>query len=298
VIAAAIIGALPVMSAASAANANDSGVETSEWTRPLLARMANLSFSVEPGDPPASETKPLTIATDRPGFGDSTSIAPLRHLQLETGYTFTFRSRDGVETQTHNGPEALARIGLMDDRLELRLGTSGYVWSRSDNAAGGGFESVEGFSDIYAGFKLKLIDQDGLVPRLAFEAITTVGTGSRSVSNRDLEPTIKLIGSWDLGSSFTLTSNAVAIYATASGERFVQGAGSVSLSYAATDSLSVFAEYFVIGPRSKGTDAAHSVDFGGAYLLNNRVQIDARMGFGLNQEADNVFVGVGISFLF
>lgn len=56
-------------------------------------------------------------------------------------------------------------------------------------------ESVVGFSDLYAGFKLTLIDQDGLVPRLPFEAISTVGTRSRGISNRDVEPTIKLIGS-------------------------------------------------------------------------------------------------------
>ena len=34
------------------------------------------------------------------------------HFQLETGYTFTFRNRDGIETQTHNAPEILARIPL------------------------------------------------------------------------------------------------------------------------------------------------------------------------------------------
>jgi hypothetical protein len=257
-----------------------------------------LSFSAQPVEQPAPEVKPLTISTDRPGFSDGSGIAALWHLQVETGYTFTFRNRDGVESQTHNGPEVLARMGIIEDRLEIRLGTSGYVWSRSNTAAGGSFDSVEGFSDLYAGFKLKLCDQEGAIPRLAFEAVTTVGTGSRDISNRDLEPTLKLIGSWDLGSGFALTSNAVITYATASGQRFVQGAGSASVSYAATDSLSLFAEYFVVGPRSKGTNAAHSMDFGGAYLLNNRVQLDARVGFGLNREADNVFAGVGISFLF
>ncbi len=261
---------------------------------------ADATLTFQPSEPPAipAEPKPLTISPDRPGFSDGAGIAPTGHLLLETGYTFTFRNRDGVETHTHNAPELLARVGLIEDRLELRIGTSGYVWSRSNTGSAGEFESTEGFSDLYVGFKLKALDQDGFVPRLVFEAVTTVGTGSRSVSNRDLEPTIKLIGSWDLGSGFSLTSNLGMTYATSGSQRFIQGLASASLSYSISDRLSVFGEYFVVGPHTKGTDAAHSMDFGGAFLLNNRIQLDARIGVGLNREADNFFTGAGISFLF
>ncbi len=73
---------------------------------------------------------------------------------------------------------------------------------------------------------------------------------------------------------------------------------SVYLSFPIADRLSGFAEYYVIGPNSKGGDAAHYIDLGGVYLLDDRVQLDARVGFGLNQEADNVFAGCGVSFLF
>ncbi len=240
----------------------------------------------------------LTIATDRPGFGDTTTIAPVGHLQLELGYTYTFRDRDGVESQTHNAPEILARVGLITDRLELRVSTSGYVWSRSDDGSGSGFVSSEGFSDISVGARLKLTDQSGLFPRLALGASTTIGVGSRAVSNRDLEPTVRMIGSWDLGCCFSLTANAGVTYASSGGQRFTQGFGSASLGYAVNDRLSLFFEYFVVGPRTKGADAAHSIDFGGALLLNKRIQLDARMGIGLNQEADNLFAGTGLSVLF
>jgi hypothetical protein len=190
----------------------------------------------------------------------------------------------------------LWRYGIIDDRLELRLGTSGYVYSRSDS--GSGFETTDGFSDIAPAVKLKLWDQDGYLPRMCVEALTTVGLGSKGISNRDVEPTIKLIGSWDLGSGFGLTWNAVASYATTNGDRFIQGAGSASLGYSLDDTTSLFFEYFVIGPNTKGSDAAHYTDFGGAHLITNRVQFDARVGFGLNREASNVFAGAGLSFLF
>ena len=34
------------------------------------------------------------------------------------------------------------------------------------------------------------------------------------------------------------------------------------------------------------------------YLLTPRIQLDARVGFGLNNEADDLFAGVGLSVLF
>lgn len=252
---------------------------------------------------PASTT--LTIATDRPSFSDTAGIVPPGHLQLETGYTFTFRDRQGVETQRHNAPEVLARVGLVDDRLELRLSTSGYVWSRSDDGSGAGFTSAGGWSDVSVGLKLKLTDQDGALPRLALGAATTVGAGSQSASSRRAEPLVKLIWSYDLQkllgddfAGFGVYGNLNLGWPTSDGERFLQGAASICSTYAITDRLGVFAEYYAVFPATKGTGPAHSIDLGASYLLTPRVQLDARVGFGLSDRADNVFTGFGVSVLF
>jgi len=265
----------------------------------------HVSITLEPAVATEGEGAPLVISADRPGFSEGAGIVPTGHLQLETGYTFTFRNRDDVETQRHNAPELLARFGLLEDRLEVRLSTSGYVWSRTDDGSGAGFVSSEGFSDLALGVKVKLADQDGWLPRLALDAASTLGVGSDNISSQTAEPTLKLLWAYDLGRSFgdgwngiTLGGNAVIAWPTTDGDRFTQGQGSVYLSLPIADRVSGFAEYYVIGPNSKGGDAAHYVDFGGAYLLNNRTQLDARVGFGLNEEADNMFLGVGISILF
>lgn len=254
---------------------------------------------------PAAEPAALVISTDRPSFSDGTGIVPVGHLQLETGHTFTFRNRDDVETQRHNGPEILARVALIDDRFELRLSTSGYTWARSDDGTGAGFASTSGWSDVSLGFKLKMTDQEGWVPRLALGVQSTIGGGSDNISNQIAEPTIKLLWSYDMGQlmgdgwkGITLGGNANIAWPTTGGNRFTQGQGSVYLAFPIAGKLSGFAEYFVIGPNSKGTDAAHYVDVGGAYLLSDRIQFDCRFGFGLNEEADNANVGLGLSFLF
>lgn len=253
--------------------------------------------------PPALPTP--TISTDRPSFSDTASIAPVGRLQLETGYTFTFRDRDGVETQRHNGPELLARVGLIDDRFELRLSTAGYVWSRTDDGSGSGFAASHAWSDLSLGLKLKLTDQDGALPRLALGAATTVGAGSERTSSRRAEPICKLIWSYDLEKlagerlkGFGVYGNFNASWTTSDGDRYWQGAASICGTYAITDRWGVFAEYAIIFPASKGTGPSHSVDFGTTYLLTPQVQLDARVGFGLNNKADNLFAGAGVSFLF
>ncbi len=221
---------------------------------------------------------------------------PIGHFQLETGYTFTYRNRDDVETQTHNGPEILGRIPLLEDRLELQIGTSGYVWSRSDN--GSGFDSTDGLTDATVGLRMKVGDQQGWRPRIALQASTTTGLGTDGISNQDAEPTFKFIWSYDLGDGWGIYGNLGVAYPTTSVERFVQGQAGVCLSKTLTDKWSLFGEYYVFGPNSKGTDAAQYLDMGAAYLITPRIQLDGRVGIGLNHEANNVFTGFGISFLF
>ncbi len=243
------------------------------------------------------EDKPLVISTDRPSFDDTAGIVPKGHFQLETGYTFTLNNHSGVNTQTNNAPEILVRYTVLEDRLELRLSTSGYFWTRTDTA--GVSSTNEGFSDILPGFKLKLTDQEGWMPRLVFEGATTVGVGSDGISNQDVEPIGKLIWQYDLGKGWGVYGNFNIAYATTSGSgRFVQGQAGVCVTYAPTDKLSFYGEFFTFAPNAKGTSPAYYIDFGGAYLLTNRVQIDARAGFGMGRQSNNFFTGAGISVLF
>ncbi|MBX3390670.1 MAG: transporter [Phycisphaeraceae bacterium] len=267
---------------------------SADESAPPQAVPAPMNSALAQGE--VADAKPLVISTDRPSFCDTTGIVPQGHFQLETGYTFTLNNHSGVNSQTLNAPEILARYTFLDDRLELRLSTSGYVWSRT--SADGNTSTTNGFSDVLPGLKLKLTDQDGALPRLVFEAATTTGIGSDGISNQDIEPIFKLLWSYDLGKGWGIYGNFNVAYATTSGERFVQGQGGVCVTYAANDQLSFFGEYFLFGPNAKGTNSAQYLDFGAAYLLTNRVQLDVRAGVGLNHQSNNFFAGAGISFLF
>jgi hypothetical protein len=45
-------------------------------------------------------------------------------------------------------------------------------------------------------------------------------------------------------------------------------------------------------------DAAHNADLGLVQRVSRTVAVDAHVGFGLDDEADDFFAGAGISFLF
>lgn len=259
-----------------------------------LALPAHADEPTGPGG--SSVEKPLVISTDRPSFDDTAGIVPKGHLQLETGYTFTLNNHGGSDTQTNNGPEILARYTIIDDRFELRVSTSGYVWSQTTSA--GDSSTSEGFSDAMVGFKLKLTDQEQWIPRLVLEVATTVGAGSDGISNQDVEPIGKLIWQYDLGKGWGIYGNFNLAYAASSGERFLQGQGGVCVTCAATEKFSVYGEFFTFAPNAKGTAPAYYLDAGAAYLLTDRVQLDARVGFGLGRQSNNFFTGAGISFLF
>lgn len=246
---------------------------------------------------------PLVISADRPGFSETTGIVPSLHLQVESGWLYTYRDRGGVQSERNAIPELLVRIGLIDDRLEFRASTNGYIWTTVEDAAGRA--SDEGWSDVALGMKLKVCDQAGAVPRIAVDATATVGAGTDGISSEIAEPVVKFLWSYDLSKCLgegwtgaTLGGNANIAWPTANGDHFAQGQFSAFISFTPIERTSVFVEYFALAPSAPGEPTAHYIDFGGAWLVTDRVQLDARVGFGLNRSADNVFVGVGLSVLF
>jgi hypothetical protein len=268
----------------------------------LTAALALAACATGPGtgtvqEPAASELPP--ISPNRPTFSDGTSLVPLGHAQIETGYTFTQRDDPGVEATRHNAPEVVARYRLLET-LEARLLWGGYAWGETES--GGATSRAEGGTDPALGFVMPIVDQRDWVPAFAFEALTTLGAGSEEFSSGHADPTLKLL--WSYGGGHLpdwlgIGGNFNASWPTESGERYRQTAASLyAFVTPSGGDTSWFAEWYVISPYSKDSGSAHHADFGVVQRLNRTTAIDARLGFGLDDDADDFFAGVGISFLF
>ena len=240
---------------------------------PLLAAEPPLGFGV------AGFAEPLE--SDRPDFTEGTrSIAP-GHLQLEIGYTYT---RDSVgDSREHTLPEALLRAGLSQD-IELRLGVPGYVRAGADGV------TEEGLADSSVGLKVRLFE--GPVPVSIISALT-LPIGSSELSADGVEPEAKLCWAYDLAPTIGIAGNLNIAWPDP-GERFLEPSASLTIGTDLTEELGGYLEYFGFYPvDTDSEDETHYLNGGVTLALSDNMQLDARVGAGLNDDAADLFSGVG-----
>ena len=244
------------------------------------------------------------LATDRPDFTESTETVPWGRFQIEADYTFTYdrESRDRVRDHTVAG--FLLRMGIVED-FELRFGWGGYSVTQlnyDDQTRGGRTvgreEWVQGANDLSFGFKVKLFEQDGLRPHFSVIGEFSVPSGTRGFSSGDVDPAVLLVWAYDLSDRWSVGGNINFAVVSEEGDRFFQPATSVAVGYSIDDRWGAYMEYFGFYPNSEHTDCAHTINGGLTYLVTNNLQLDIRAGFGLNEEADDFFTGVGFSWRF
>jgi len=265
--------------------------------RPLAALCLAVSTPAvaQPEGPPVGglpllRPVPLTepLVTDRPDFTESTDAVPRGHIQIEGGYTFTYNDAAGVITRSHSAPELLLRVGLLND-VELRIAWPTYT--RLDMTG----PDADGLEDLVLGVKVKLVEQEGLVPHVGVIGEFTAPTGAGALTSDDVDPAVKLLWAYDVYDRVSVGGNVNFASLTENDDRFFQAAASLALGVAVTERVGAYVEYFGFYPVSDGGGDAHSVNGGVTFLVNNNLQFDARVGLGLNENADDFFTGVGFA---
>ena len=229
------------------------------------------------------------IETDRPTFSLSPNTIAKGRIQIETGYTFSFE-RASPDVHTHNFPETLVRIGLTE-RTEFRL-----EWPNLTFIDNG--RDVHGFNDLGLGFKVQVWQQQGLRPRLSFVGRLSIPTGDKNFSSDKLDPIFRTILTYTLNERVGLFGTVNIGSPTSQGTRFVQVSSSLGLSAALRDRLTGFVEYFGLYPRDVASGSANYLQTGVLYRLAYNLQLDARVGGGLNHGTDDFLTGAGISWRF
>lgn len=260
--------------------------------------LATLIYCTAAGAQPKPDRMDEPLVTDRPDFTESTETIPEGHLQIESGYTFTYNRQGGTRTTDHTAPEMLWRIGVTDN-VELRFGWSGYTFSDSlseTGALGGSRKrATQDASDLSLGLKVKLFEQEGWRPHFGIIAGVTVPSGVGGTTTGDVDPGIVFLWAYDLSDGTAIAGNFGVAVPTEDSHRFVQTTASLSYAFALTEKWGAYAEYFGIYPSSDSGHDAHFFNTGVTFLVNKDFQLDARVGLGLNEEAGDFFTGVGFS---
>jgi hypothetical protein len=233
---------------------------------------------------------PDPLDTDRPDFTEGTSTVPLGHYQLEGGYTFT---RFGEEDSSSLG-ELLLRIGA-GERMEARLGIGSYT--RIDTGVSGA-PTLSGYEDPTIGVKIRLTPEDTNLlppghPQLAILLATSVPVGSDDLTSDEWQPEGKLALGWDFTDRFSLGSTLIYGYPSDGDERFHQFAASLSAAYSLTDRLGAYLEGYGFNKESLDGSSTTYLNTGLTFGISNDLQVDVRVGAGLDDPSPNWFAGVG-----
>ena len=252
--------------------------------RTLLQWSYGTSFS---GGPDLS--KPLV--TDRPDFTEASSTVGRRVLQIESGYTYFYNNDGGSRLISHSYPEALFRYGILADWLELRFASN--LGTQQSNTI-----RESGAQDLYLGLKLGLTPQEGVLPEMALVPQMTVPTGDSAFTSGKTLPGLNWLYGWDVNDTLT-TAGSTQYNKRLDGqtsETYTEWAQSWTIGYSLADKLGAYTEWFALFPSSADTEKPqYYFDGGFTYQFTDNVQWDIRAGVGLNEAADDYFIGSGLS---
>ena len=225
-----------------------------------------------------------TITTDRPDFTEAASTVGFGVVQLEAGYTFT---KNG-SAENHQWGEPLTRVGMLTNWFEFRF--QGFPQSQRD--ASGNVSTT--YEDYYLGAKIGLTPQDGWLPEMAIIPQANVNVDDFSVGNVLLG--VNWIYSWDLTETTSIAGSTQVnrIEDDTVGE-LSEWAQSIAFGQSLTEEIGFYVEWFGLFPTNSSLQNAHSVNGGFTFLLTENVQFDIRGGLGLNDAADDYFIGTGFS---
>jgi hypothetical protein len=234
------------------------------------------------------------IVTDRPDFTEASVTVGRGVLQLESGYTYAFDDDGVTRVSTHSYPEALFRYGIFADWFELRL-------AQNIGGTDDGLLEQSGTEDLYLGFKIALTPQEGILPEMAIVPQMTVPTGDDAFTADRLLPGANWLYGWDIN-DFLSTAGSTQFNSSvddAAGEVYTEWAQSWTVGYSLSDRVGAYTEWFALFPHgADAVKAEHYFNGGFTYLLSNDIQWDIRAGVGLNDAADDYFVGMGLSLRF
>jgi hypothetical protein len=225
--------------------------------------------------------------TDRPGYSFGTATVPLGGAQLEVGYTNT---RSGSVTYQTLG-EGLLRIGA-GPNTELRLFTNSYALRDENNL------TTRGIEDSKIGIKQRLFAGSGsglAGSSVALLAGTSMSTGADGFGAGGWQPEAILAAVFPLSAKFSLVPNIGDTYAKIGDVRRHRVLGSLAAWYTVSPKFSGFAEYGGSQLTSDASSRLHYIDGGFAIVPLPALQLDLRVGHGMNGIPNDNFVGVGLT---
>jgi len=251
----------------------------------MLAVFAGL-FSRLEAQADTTAVKLEQIQSDRPGRTSSASLTPKGYFQMEHG--FSIEDTDPGFIYTY--PSSDWKYGV-NENFEIRLHTQFESIQLDPNP------DVRGFLPIAAGFKSKLTDQHGVLPKIAFIGeMTFPGVVDKDFETTYFAPSLILTFEHHVSDAFTIAYDGGAVWDGETGEPNFLYSLEPSLNIA--HRLGLFAEVYGSTPQREDGELELRVDAGLTFLVGNDFLLDISAGQGITKAAVERFVEFGFSYRF
>jgi len=222
------------------------------------------------------------IQADRPDQTETPAIVPKGMFQVETG--FTFQKNDAI-SKSFSLPTTLWKYGV-NENFELRLITE-FLSEEIEN------EKINGLAPIYVGFKVKLAEEKGIIPKTSFIAhIGLPNAASTRYKTDYFAPEFRFAMQHTLSEKFSLSYNFGTEWDGFSAEpTFLY---TLTTGYAINSKFGSYVEVYGFAPQNNR--ANHNLDGGITYLINNNFMVDLSSSFGITDNAQDHYIAFGFSF--
>lgn len=222
-----------------------------------------------------------SISTDRPSAQtDNSTTLHNKAFQIESGLMLPFSEK---EINSISVPNLLLRYGILE-KIEVRFSTDLMFNSKNKETF---------ISPIQFGSKIQIIKNEEF--QLAFVSMLTIQSkNSDSIKSLYENIVTKIVGG-------NTISDKISLGYTFGHDINYNGENefncSILIGNRISEKLSGFIEFYGdwqynLNDKNKSIN----FDFGGSYLLNDKMQLDAYLGSGLNN--NSYFASVGFSYLF
>lgn len=222
------------------------------------------------------------IEADRPDQTETPALVPQGMFQVETGFTY---QKETSNYDTFSLPSVLWKYGV-NEKFELRLITE-FNYEKIDD------QHPSGFSSVLVGFKTKLAEEQGIIPKTSFIAhISLPNVASANYKTDYFAPQFRFVMQHTLSDKFTLSYNIGSEWdGFSAAPTFIY---TLTTGYSITEKLGSYLEIFGFAPQED--KANHLVDGGITYLINNNFMLDLSSGMGLTETAPDYYISAGFSF--
>jgi len=229
------------------------------------------------------------LVTDRPDQTESATIVPKGHFQIETGFVLQGDESGKIKGQDLALFTTLLRYGV-NKNFELRVGSA--FLNSTQEFDGTETSDVSGLAPLFFGVKFKMLDENGLVPKMAFLVTTEFpNTGAKEFSPEYNTSDLRFNIEYSLTDRLGLGANLGARWDGSNPQ--AKGVYSLVFGYGLTDKLSAFIESYGFLPQEQKPD--HRLDAGITFKLKDNLQLDASGGVGLSEISPDYFINAGLS---